>query len=143
MLTSGYCRAACAGLIKVLGYADPSGLWHIAGGCGEECDPLPGSSRRFVEHSLFPGGMLCASGVWSGHFWLEGVLDCGASVIVDLTADQFGHAQVLLVDSSDSRYRRNILPAYEPLVEAERKWGDSFFRKAINMLESAPVCAAA
>jgi hypothetical protein len=133
-LTSGYCRGACAGLVKLLAVVDPSGLWRIGGGCGEECDPLPENSARFVSLSLFPGGMLDAHGGWNGHFWLEGVLDCGTSVIVDLTADQFGHGQVIVVDRSDLRYRRNILPTYEPLTEVERKWGEVLFLQVFDTL---------
>lgn len=131
-LTSGYCRGACAGLVKLLAALDPSGLWRISGGCGEECDPLPENSARFVSLSLFPGGMLDACGGWNGHFWLEGVLDCGTSVIVDLTADQFGHGPAIVADRSDQRYRRNILPTYEPLAEAEREWGEVLFLRALD-----------
>jgi hypothetical protein len=142
-LTSGYCRGACAGLVRLLALLDPSGLWRIVGGCGVECDPLPANSARFVNPALFPGGMLDVRGDWRGHFWLEGILDCGTPVIVDFTGDQFGHGQVLVVDRRDVRYRRNILPTYEPLTETERKWGDSLAKRVSATVEALTLQAAA
>lgn len=41
------------------------------------------------------------NGSWQGHAWVE----CGR-FIVDITADQFGAAPILVVDQQDSRYNR-------------------------------------
>ncbi|MCS4088662.1 hypothetical protein [Rhizobium sp. BK176] len=87
--------------------------------------------------------MLDTSGRWSGHFWIEGVVDCGASVIVDLTADQFGYDPVILADRDDDRYRCNILSSYEPLNGTERKWGYGLFMRAIDTTEDFKFAAAA
>lgn len=131
--TEGFCRGACAGLIRVLAIVDPSGMWRIAGGCGAECSPLPEEASKFVNVGLFPGGMSDTSGVWRGHFWIEGELDCGTTVIADLTADQFGHLPVNLVTATDDRYRKNILPRYEPLTTSERNWGHGLARRWLEL----------
>lgn len=116
---------------------------RIVGGCEAECDPLPETAVNFVNTSLFPGGMANASGQWCGHFWVECELDCGATVIADLTADQFGHAAITIVDGSDGFYRRNLLPHYEPLTKSERRWGHELARKWLSSLHSEEVALAA
>ncbi|MCZ7862722.1 hypothetical protein O9X98_15210 [Agrobacterium salinitolerans] len=134
VVTEGFCRGACAGLVFVLALADPAGMWRIVGGCGAECEPLPAVAAKFVNASLFPGGMSDSRGQWRGHFWVEGELDCGTTVIADLTADQFGHAPITVVDGSDQFYRRNLLPRYEPLTKSERKWGHELAGKWLRGL---------
>lgn len=84
--------------------------------------------------------MIGQDGDWNGHFWVEGVLDCGERVIADLTADQFGHASVVVTDILDVRYRRNVLATYKPLVLAERTWGNRLFGEWLRMYGSAFLC---
>jgi hypothetical protein len=132
LLTTGYCRGACAGLLRVLAVVDPAGMWRIVGGCGAECSPLPTASLRLVNTNAFPGGIRSVDGYWAGHFWLEGVCDCGPSVIADLTADQFGHAKVVIAETDDHRYRKNILSVYDPLTSAERRWGSDLARRLLG-----------
>ena len=135
---AGFCRGASAALLAVLDPADPGGMWRIAGGCGEECVPLPPLARRHVISGLFPGGMIDTDGVWRGHFWVEGMTSCGSEVILDLTADQFGYDRITVIDRDDPRYRANLLSTYEPLVACERAWGARIAKEVVASLSGAP-----
>jgi len=94
------------------------GTWDVRGGWAE----LPADLRPDEEETLdigsFPGGMRDASGAWQGHYWAYGYdlddLDA-TGLIVDLTADQFGHAAVVVAHEDDPRYRENILPYDEAM----------------------------
>ncbi|WP_147480899.1 hypothetical protein [Pseudomonas amygdali] len=55
-----------------------------------------------------PGGMVAVDGRWYSHNWLAH----HSGAILDLTADQFGHDQIILSSTSDPRYHANRPPAY-------------------------------
>ena len=52
-------------------------------------------------------GALDTSGNWCGHYWVETKMPSGSTFIVDVTADQFGHAAVVVMplDAASARYR--------------------------------------
>ncbi|AYG47661.1 hypothetical protein DV532_25530 (plasmid) [Pseudomonas sp. Leaf58] len=57
-----------------------------------------------VDDHYPSGGMLARNQQWSAHAWLEHE----QGWILDLTADQFGYAEIILTRNTDPRYKCNI-----------------------------------
>jgi len=110
-LTTGFCRGIAAGVEEVLKERFPECYWRVAGGYGVEyCDDQPANLGDFADLGFFPGGMVDECGEWNGHFWVVGGdPDSDHCLIIDLSADQFGHAMVEVIDGDDQRYRENCL----------------------------------
>ncbi|WP_088892892.1 hypothetical protein [Leptolyngbya ohadii] len=68
--------------------------WSIVGG------RPPRSLNAKVEGEF---GILAWDGTWNDHCWVT-----GRGLIIDLTADQFGHDPIIVTASSDPRYRANL-----------------------------------
>lgn len=80
-------------------------LFHHAGMTGWS----PAEGHPFIDDfnvdSAHPtGGLLSRDQVWKAHAWLEH--DQGW--ILDLTADQFGYAEIMIARSTDSRFKKNL-----------------------------------
>lgn len=52
-------------------------------------------------------------GVWHGHYWVEVQVPAAGVFVVDITADQFGHAPVVVLTLEESR------SLYRPGVQSE------------------------
>jgi hypothetical protein len=52
------------------------------------------------------GGFYTPALGWQGHYWLQS--SCG--LIIDITAQQFGHAPVIITSLDDPRYHANFTP---------------------------------
>lgn len=81
-LSEGMCGFTSAFVVLALSVTDGPG-WRMAGGW-----PQSG------------GGIACRRGRLHGHFWA--VSEDG--IVVDLTADQFGHPNVIVTTDRDARY---------------------------------------
>jgi hypothetical protein len=93
---SGTCAETAVLLREVLSRRVPEIAWHVTGGETDFCDP---TSR---------GGMVRA-GHYNpmAHSWVLGIAAGGAAVIVDVTADQFGHPKVIVAAADDRRYAQS------------------------------------
>lgn len=121
--TTGFCRGASAAVKLVLAEVFPDVEWRLAGGYGIEHAELA-PTADYIEPGCFPGGMIGDDGLWRGHFWVEGELRHFGTVIIDLTADQFGHEPILVTSPEDGRYRRNAnVPPEELARPLEAAWG--------------------
>lgn len=90
------CLLSSAFLAAVL--ADTfEGTWKVCGG-------IPRLEDMQATRGNINGGMRDLTGRWRGHYW---VMSGRLGLIVDVTADQFGHPSVLVTPSDDSRYRAN------------------------------------
>lgn len=98
------CRFSALFLAAALG-RELGGTWRPDGGDGEAAARV---DPREVETARAPGGILGLDGRWHSHYW---VADGDWSTIVDITADQFGHAPVIVSANGDARYRGNYLVA--------------------------------
>lgn len=139
-LTTGFCRGVAAGVQEVLRELFPDCFWRLAGGFGREYQSNPPPDiAEFVELDRFPGGMRDEAGSWIGHFWVEGGDPDGDCLIVDLSADQFGHEEVVVTDRSDVRYKDNCLLSDRDIARpSERAWGMQLFAMwAISRREAA------
>ena len=92
-LSTGFCISSAVLLRHVLNATVP-GPWRLAGG-----HPFYGQ-----------GGFLDPAGEWADHHW---VVHESSGVIVDVTADQFGDAAVVVTNKGDSRYCENLPDAVE------------------------------
>lgn len=54
---------------------------------------------------LEDGGILGADNLWHGHYWVEGKTFTGAAFVADITADQFGYDQIVVIPLRDARAR--------------------------------------
>ncbi|MDT8924977.1 hypothetical protein RBE51_19500 [Pseudomonas taiwanensis] len=71
---------------------------------------------EFAEDDYRPsGGMLGRNQRWSAHAWLEHE----QGWILDLTADQFGYAEIIITRHTDLRYKHNI-----PQAEVMKRIGE-------------------
>ncbi|MBK1666465.1 hypothetical protein CKO28_00225 [Rhodovibrio sodomensis] len=116
-LSHGMCRFSSAFLLLALSARWPSGRWRVHQGMADFCPTDPGVIGREMSR---PGGIRDPQGHWHDHCWVVGRVD-GSSVIVDLTADQFGHSPVIVTGADDPRYRRN--------------WKDAFTRRHLRDVE--------
>lgn len=86
-LSTGMCRFSSIFLHPIL--EDRTGRsWKMVGGETRDGDV---------------GGMMDSNGEWQPHYWLT-----DGNMIVDVTADQFGHDPIILTDYADPRYRANL-----------------------------------
>jgi hypothetical protein len=114
--TSGCCRSGSAALLHTLRQAFPACSWSFTGGYGADNGPLNERAGEYLNLDHYPGGLIDQAGKWNGHFWVEGKLPDGSMVIVDATADQFGHEPIVITDADDPRYRKNILAQHDEKV---------------------------
>jgi hypothetical protein len=114
--TSGYCRSGSAALVQALRDKFPDCTWSFTGGYGDDTGTLNEHAKDYLDLEQYPGGLLDQDGQWRGHFWVEGKLPTGETIIVDVTADQFGHEQLIVTDVEDHRYRKNVLPQHDEKV---------------------------
>lgn len=67
-------------------------------------------------------GLLTAAG-WMGHAWVE-----ANGCVIDITADQFGHAPVIVARASDHRYRpaqddaHRLIPTKAGIAAIDEIW---------------------
>jgi hypothetical protein len=107
--TTGFCRGAAWAVVEVMRERLPDWDWRPDGGWGNEVGTLadgtlhPLDAAKMLPGS-WPGGMSDADGRFQGHFWALGSKD-GTEVVVDVTADQFGHGDVVVTSADDPRYR--------------------------------------
>lgn len=101
--SSGMCRFSAIFLARVL--ADETGIrWTVRGGSPvADAGPFQLRCEGGQERD---GGMLDAEGKWRGHYWVE---DLAGNMIVDVTADQFGHPPHIVSAPGDGRYSGNYL----------------------------------
>lgn len=91
---------------------------------------------------LQDGGALGTDGRWHGHYWIEAATPAG-QFVVDITADQFGHAALYVELSCESggRYK----PGRQDLVDcAAVSLAESFGDKSLvkNSVARLPACHA-
>lgn len=109
----GCCSGATGALLKVLREQYPDVPWKFAGGHGNDM-PHPGEiGNEYLVMTSWPGGFHAEDGTWYGHYWVEGTLPDGRSIIVDVTADQFGGDPITLAFADDGRYRGNLRDKYD------------------------------
>ena len=101
-LSHGMCRLTVRFLDETLPEAFPYLEWRATQGFAQA---LPGDP--LIEGAPVPGGVRGADGEWRDHLWMETRID-GATWVVDLAADQFGHESVV-VAPKDDRHRKNVL----------------------------------
>ncbi|PLZ02603.1 hypothetical protein CY652_10050 [Burkholderia sp. WAC0059] len=67
-----------------------------------ECEAVVRGGEGYLD-----GGAIDPSGVWHGHYWVEGVSSGGAAFVVDIAADQFGWPPVVVmsIERARERYR--------------------------------------
>lgn len=51
------------------------------------------------------GGILGSDGLWYGHYWVEGKTFTGSHFVADITADQFGYDQIIVMPFREARAR--------------------------------------
>lgn len=94
------CRFSALTAVPLLKSRFP-GTWRVVGGTP---DRDIGSDARIPAGK---GGLRAPDGSWHGHYWTLG-RHRGVDLIVDLTADQFGHESVVVTEASDPRYCRSL-----------------------------------
>jgi hypothetical protein len=130
--TSGCCRGGSAALLQTLRHAFPDCTWAFTGGYGADMGPLNEHASDYLNLESYPGGLVDQEGKWRAHFWVEGRLPDGSTIIVDTTADQFGHEPLVITDGTDPRYRKNILPQHDEkvwVVEPETTFAFGVFQE--------------
>lgn len=111
-------RAICQGIREILervlktAYTAPgkSGGDLVRGTCLYAAILLKQALERFAKCTveikggggLGDGGAMSLDGELQGHYWLEGLTSHEERFLADITADQFGHAPVVLLWSEDS-----------------------------------------
>lgn len=93
-LSRWMCRYSSLFLATLLRELQSEHVWEIVGGRPpQDTDATPQAQV----------GMLGCDGTWHDHCWVK-----GNELIIDLTADQFGYAPVIVTHASDHRYRANL-----------------------------------
>ncbi|HAF2412773.1 TPA: hypothetical protein G8N70_003102 [Salmonella enterica] len=54
---------------------------------------------------VLDGGVLTVSGQWRGHYWVEGITKSRVPFLADITADQYGWPQVVILNLASARER--------------------------------------
>lgn len=98
--SSGLCIPSAVLLRRLLAAAFP-GSWRVAGGSPFVKD---GTSFRPGEPRPMDGGTIDKLGARRDHRW---VVDDVSGVLVDVSADQFGHEGIIVSHSEDRRYRES------------------------------------
>lgn len=71
------------------------------------------------------GGLRDKEGVLRGHYWVEGRCPTGEPFVADITADQFGYAKVVVLDSAvaaELYYPGNPEIIAEHVAEERASW---------------------
>ena len=79
-----------------------------------------------------PGGMKGVDGRWYSHNWLVH----SSGMILDLTADQFGHDEIVLVEKGDPRYYANRSAEYAMSRLSECTLGKEWLEFQLDDAES-------
>lgn len=96
----GMCRLTSAFLARAL--SETTGVrWTVRGGA-----PASEADAWDLRDGVPEGGMVDQDGMWRGHYWVE---DLAGTLMVDLTADQFGWEPLNVREPGDPRYRANYL----------------------------------
>jgi hypothetical protein len=61
------------------------------------------------------GGVLDPAGALRGHYWVEGLTCSGQFFVVDITADQFGYEDVVLLAKDEAQLR--YFPGEQKLID--------------------------
>lgn len=79
------------------------------------CEGIPALDDYSTHHSGLTGGILTPQQQWKSHAWLEHE----QGWILDLTADQFGYQDLIIVPTTDPRYLPNLprQVAYKRMLE--------------------------
>jgi hypothetical protein len=69
------------------------------------------------------GGFYTPTFGWQGHYWLQS----SDGLIIDITAEQFGHAPVIITSSDDPRYHANFTPReikkhHSSVIDTRNRW---------------------
>jgi hypothetical protein len=105
------CRFTSAFLVLVLGWQ-----WEMSGG-----EPTyPGETAGFFDGEA-----------WHAHYWVT-----DGERIVDLTANQFGQAPIIVTSTADERYSENcsedeLGEALYHVMQRARQWADDFTSKRV------------
>lgn len=103
-------------MLHTLRHKFPDCTWAFTGGYGADVGPLNEHASDYLNLENYPGGLVGQEGNWRAHFWVEGKLSDGNTIIVDVTADQFGHEPVVIADGADPRFRKNVLAKHDEKV---------------------------
>lgn len=123
-LSRWMCRYSSIFLATLLRELEGQETWSIVGG-------RPPKSLNATAAGEF--GMLACDDTWNDHCWVT-----GRGLIIDLTADQFGHAPVIVTASSDPRYRANLTEddmaqAFQKLQRRSTPWIEAWrFEQSSN-----------
>lgn len=81
------------------------------------CEGIPALDDFRLHHNSLIGGILTPQQQWKSHAWLEHE----HGWIVDLTADQFGYQDLIIVKNTDPRYLPNLSrhAAYNRMLECD------------------------
>jgi len=106
----GFCQSMRIALEPGLS-RDEHGLPISAGACLHAAVWLASSLNRFsMARAVVCGGgdgiagARDVHGTLRGHYWIVATLHDGTVVIIDITADQFGHPPVRVIDLSESHH---------------------------------------
>jgi len=68
------------------------------------------------------GGLADPAGVLRGHYWVEGTTRSGEDFVADITADQFGYPNVVVLPlAAAARYQRGDQALINQHIEEERQ----------------------
>lgn len=106
--------------LQILIATTPGG--QTVGTCAYSVLLLKTMIEQFTDYTAIPrggdghadGGYFDSAGTGHGHYWLE-VRTCTGNFILDITADQFGEAPVLIADADTCS---NYVPGNQALVES-------------------------
>ncbi|MEP8849161.1 hypothetical protein ABKU49_05470 [Enterobacter hormaechei] len=106
--------------MQILIATTPGG--QTAGTCAYAVLLLKTMIEQYTDYIALPrggdgladGGYFDCTGKGHGHYWLE-VRTCVGNFILDITADQFGEAPVLITDADTCS---NYVPGNQALVES-------------------------
>lgn len=123
VLTSGTCLHASLLLAFLITRFSPRQIWVRGGSDG------------------FGRGCLDANGVWRGHYWLEAAIADHEIVVLDITADQFGHPPVRVLDAGAAR--RCYSPGPQMMVdEAAQELADQLWPGGFTIVDGLVAAAA-
>jgi len=106
----GVCQATRAIFVGVMSAGDIS---STKGRCLQASIMLERSLDQVTEGSAIvrggdgagDGGACDVMGTWHGHYWVEGVTVDGQAFVADITADQFGWPEVVVLPLPFGRQR--------------------------------------
>lgn len=133
--SGGMCRISTAMALPILREAFPDGDWQADGGHPTVRYGSRGFKRAFAR---LDGGMWDRlTNAWDGHYWIRG-RHAGREVIVDISADQYGWAPVIVAAGDDPRYRASYTGATvrkdvgtRRVTEAAERWAETFRERTV------------